>query len=289
MGLITIINLTMSEVDEKFQCCLNEEKIEGLIDVHAHLPWPDFDNDLKEVLEKAKQRGVEHIIVVSMDATEAEKIDKICSRNSDLESKCHAGFGLHPKHVPDADVKDVLKQFELNEKIVCVGECGLDSSPRILANGESPDIVKRVQRVQLKKQIDAAVKHQLPLNVHSRGVGHHTIDFIVEALKEIEDEEKKPKILMHSFDGKAKYAVNAVKEHGFYFSIPPSIVRDPQMAKMVKQLPLEHLVLESDSPSLGPVKQQRNEPANVSISCRAIALLKNLSVEQVAKQTNANA
>ena len=89
--------------------------------------------------------------------------------------------------------------------------------------------------------------------------------------------------------GKAKYAVNAVKEHGFYFSIPPSIVRDPQMAKMVKQLPLEHLVLESDSPSLGPVKQQRNEPANVSISCRAIALLKNLSVEQVAKQTNANA
>ena len=78
-------------------------------------------------------------------------------------------------------------------------------------------------------------------------------------------------------------------EAGYCFSVPPSIVRSPQKQKLVRHLPLEHLLLESDSPVLGPDKDVRNEPCNVWVSCREIAAIKGVSVEEVAETTTANA
>jgi TatD DNase family protein len=194
----------------------------------------------------------------------------------------------------DHDVESVVSELIENERVVCVGECGLDATPRVLANGESSTIVRETQRQRLATQIETALRLGLPLNVHSRAAGHHTIDFIVERLDALTssgdcDGGVAPAVMMHAFDGRAKYAVDAVEQHGFYFSIAPSIVRDAQMQKLVKRLPLTSLVLESDAPSLGPLKNVRNEPANVAIAARAIAKIKNLDIDVVVRQTNINA
>jgi TatD DNase family protein len=87
-------------------------------------------------------------------------------------------------------------------------------------------------------------------------------------------------VLLHAFDGRAATALPAV-EAGFFFSVPPSIVRSPQKQKLVRRLPIENLLVETDSPVLGPEPGTRNEPANVTISVSAIAAIKELHEEAV--------
>jgi TatD DNase family protein len=120
----------------------------------------------------------------------------------------------------------------------------------------------------------------LPLNVHSRSAGHYTVDLLFSAGAR--------RVLMHAFDGKASHAVRAA-EAGYLFSVPPSVVRSDQKQKLVRRLPIESLVLESDSPVLGPDRDKRNEPANLVYSRDFIADVKGISPERVDEMTTANA
>ena len=95
------------------------------------------------------------------------------------------------------------------------------------------------------------------------------------------------KVQMHAFDGKASAALPAL-EAGYFFSIPPSVVRSRQKQKLVKKLPLAQMLVESDSPVLGPDPNRRNEPVNVSISIKAIAELKNISEHEVMEAVSEN-
>ena len=92
---------------------------------------------------------------------------------------------------------------------------------------------------------------------------------------------------MHAFDGKASSALPAL-EAGYFFSIPPSVVRSRQKQKLVKKIPLSQLLVETDSPVLGPHRNRRNEPINISISIRAIAELKNISEQEVIETVSEN-
>jgi TatD DNase family protein len=94
---------------------------------------------------------------------------------------------------------------------------------------------------------------------------------------------------MHAFDGKASYAQKAANAYGWLFSIPPSVVRSSQKQKLVRLLPLESLALESDSPVLGPERNQRNEPANLTFSIECIAGIKKTPKEDIITQTTENA
>jgi len=96
------------------------------------------------------------------------------------------------------------------------------------------------------------------------------------------------RVLLHAFDGKASAAMAGL-EAGYYFSIPPSVVRSVQKQKLVRHVPLERLLLESDSPVLGPTPDERNEPQNVWIACAEVARIKGLSMEEVARVTTQNA
>ena len=95
------------------------------------------------------------------------------------------------------------------------------------------------------------------------------------------------KVLLHAFDGRAAKAMPAL-EAGFYFSIPPSVVRSKQKQKLLQRLPLSALLVETDSPVLGPDPDQRNEPANVTVSIQAIAKIKEVSEEEVVEAVEAN-
>ena len=94
-------------------------------------------------------------------------------------------------------------------------------------------------------------------------------------------EHNAPPSLLHAFDGKVKYAKEAC-DRGHYFSIPPSIVRSEQKEKLLRAVPVSHIVLETDSPALGPQKEERNVPSNILLSAREIARVKDMSLESVA-------
>ena len=136
-----------------------------------------------------------------------------------------------------------------------------------------------MQRAALTRLAELALALDLPLNVHSRSAGRHTLDLLLA--------RGARRVLMHAFDGKAGHALRGA-EAGYVFSIPPSIVRSPQKQKLVRALPLEALALETDSPVLGPTAGERNEPANARIALRAIAEIKCLAEDRIAEAAEAN-
>ncbi|MFW6181765.1 MAG: TatD family hydrolase, partial [Spirochaetota bacterium] len=119
-----------------------------------------------------------------------------------------------------------------------------------------------------------------PLNVHSRSAGRHAVALLLE--------ERARRVQMHAFDGKVSAALQGV-EAGFLFSVPPSVVRSRQKQKLARALPLDALLLESDSPVLGPVPGERNEPANLLIAADAVAGLRGLPRERVLEAAAENA
>ncbi|XP_022363981.1 putative deoxyribonuclease TATDN3 isoform X4 [Enhydra lutris kenyoni] len=234
----------------------------GLVDCHCHLSAPDFDSDLDDVLEKAKKANVMALVVVAEHSGEFEKIMQLSERYKGFVVPC---LGVHPvQGVSPGDQRCVTSKV------------GLDFSPRFAGTDEQ----KEEQRQVLIRQVQLAKRLNLPLNVHSRSAGRPTISLL--------NEQGADKVLLHAFDGRPSVAMEGVKA-GYFFSIPPSIIRSGQKQKLVKQLPLTSICLETDSPALGPEKQVRNEPQNISISAEYIAQVKGIPVEEVIEVTTQNA
>ncbi|XP_037352814.1 putative deoxyribonuclease TATDN3 isoform X2 [Talpa occidentalis] len=256
--------------------------VAGLVDCHCHLAAPDFDCDLADVLEKAKKANVRALVVVAEHSGEFEKIIQLSERYDGIILPC---LGVHPvQEHPTGDQRSVtLKDLDgalpiiqnYKDRLLAIGEVGLDFSPRFAAMDEQ----KQEQREVLTRQIQLAKSLDLPLNVHSRSAGRPTISLLKE--------QGADKVLLHAFDGRPAAAMEGVQA-GYFFSIPPSVVRSGQQ-KLVKQLPLTSMCLETDSPALGPEKQVRNEPQNIIISAEYIAQVKGVSVEEVIDVTTQNA
>nr|XP_020139977.1 putative deoxyribonuclease TATDN3 isoform X4 [Microcebus murinus] len=253
----------------------------GLVDCHCHLSDPDFDHDLDDVLEKAKKANVVALVAVAEHSGEFEKIIQLSERYSGFVLPC---LGVHPVQglsledqrsvtLKDLDVAlPIIEHYK--DRLLAVGEVGLDFSPRFAGSDEQ----KEEQRQVLIRQVQLAKRLNLPLNVHSRCWRLHINLYVSKGAD---------KVLLHAFDGRPSVAMEGVKA-GYFFSIPPSIIRSNQQ-KLVKQLPLTSICLETDSPALGPEKQVRNEPQNISISAEYIAQVKGISVEEVIEVTTQNA
>ncbi|XP_041355082.1 putative deoxyribonuclease TATDN3 isoform X2 [Gigantopelta aegis] len=241
------------------------------IDAHSHLTDEVFD-----------KIGVKAALVVSENEAQFNKVISLADRFPEFVLPC---LGVHPvqqdadqaRSVNLKDIENVAAILERHhERLGAVGEIGLDFTPRFC----KADDDKTTQKLVFTQQVQLAQKYDLPINVHSRSAGRPTIAL----LKEL----GASRVLMHAFDGKPSVALDGVRA-GFYFSIPPSIVRSQQKDKLVSQLPLENIILETDSPALGPVKEERNVPANVTISCDYIATVKKIDPKEVRLITTQNA
>lgn len=242
-----------------------------LIDAHAHLHAEEFQADLPAVLAAAESAGVRAILAVSETVADAERNLELADRYPIIRPCA----GLHPTLVDVEAAEAMVALIRAHrERLAAIGEVGLDYW--IVQEPERQEI----QRQILRRFIGLSNELELPLNVHSRSAGRHAIAFLKE--------HGAKQVLLHAFDGKASAAMVGV-ELGYYFSIPPSIVRSPQKRKLVRHLPLDRLLLESDSPVLGPDPAARNEPKNVRLACEAIAQIKGLPVEGVARVTTDNA
>uniref|UniRef100_A0A8C7N5Y8 TatD DNase domain containing 3 n=1 Tax=Oncorhynchus kisutch TaxID=8019 RepID=A0A8C7N5Y8_ONCKI len=293
--------------------------MKGFIDCHCHISARDFDNDIEDVIENSKKAGLLALLAVAENVGEFEKIIQLSQRFPGFIFPC---LGVHPIQgtapepqrgavlqvcAPNKDhnlhrhhhhhhnacllrhcllnghifsMQDLDAALPLIEKykdhLVAIGEVGLDFTPRFV----SGDADKDSQRQVLIRQAEIAKQLDLPLNVHSRSAGRPTIHLLKEQGVE--------KALLHAFDGKPSVAMEGVKA-GYFFSIPPSIVRSEQKQKLVKQLPLESMCLETDSPALGPEKQVRNEPKNISVCAEYISKIKGVPLETVMEVTTQNA
>ncbi|MEE2778467.1 MAG: TatD family hydrolase [Acidobacteriota bacterium] len=234
-----------------------------LVDTHAHLGDEAFDGDRTEVLRRARDAGVKAVITVGETLDDARTNLAL----AELHPEILPTAGLYPTHLDGAAAGRLIEwTLEHHERLIAIGEVGLDHWK------VEGDEARALQHEIFSRFIDLSKQTDLPLNVHSRSAGRAAIELLLE--------RGATRVQLHAFDGRAAKALAGV-EAGFFFSIPPCVVRSPQKQKLVRRLPLENLLVETDSPVLGPVAGQRNEPANVAISVAAIAELKELAEEHV--------
>ena len=237
-----------------------------LVDTHAHLAEKVFDTDRAEVVARARQAGVEGVVSVGETVEDARRNLELAAEYPDF---VQPAAGLFPTHL-DLDHADRLIALIREQPGAwrAIGEVGLD----YWKVKDEPE--REIQREIFGRFVDLAIELDLPLNVHSRSAGRHAIAFLID--------RGARRVHLHAFDGRAARAEAGV-EAGFFFSVPPSVVRSVQKQKLVRRLPLSCLLAETDSPVLGADPGERNEPANAVLAVKAIAELKGLEIEEVAE------
>lgn len=233
------------------------------VDTHAHICDEAFDADRGGVLKRAEESGVVAVIAVGEDLSDARRNLELALEHPILRPAA----GLYPTHL-DPGQAEAMAAFIRRERgrLYAIGEVGLDY------RAVKEDAEREIQRVIFADFIALARELDLPLNVHSRSAGHYTLDLLLS--------EGAQRVQLHAYDGRLGPALEGARA-GYFFSIPPSVLRSRQKQKLVKGLPLSCLLAETDSPVLGPQPAQRNEPANVLLVVDAIAEIKGKARQEV--------
>lgn len=262
-----------------------------LVDTHAHLYWESYKDDLDQIVQHALNNQVSEIINVGVDANLSEVAAKLKSPNPKV--KFYSSVGIHPEEAlqlsPLAQDRSlaVLEQiYRKNpEKVVAVGECGLDFLDA------SPE-VKKLQRQLLAAQINLAKKLNLPLVIHCRDDRSQNPQN-GQCWDEILQMTQGWRGVYHCYSGLAQHTQHIIQSTDFFISFAANITypKNGYLQAAAKITPLEKILLETDSPFLAPQSKrgQRNEPANVLEVARAIAQLKGISLPKVIHQTTLNA
>lgn len=288
-----------------------------LTDTHAHLYWDSYKTDFDQMLQRALDAGVSTIINVGVDIEKSQvALDQVKNTNWPKGLSVYSAIAIHPHeavkyiapgqtlHGRDTFVQrdlavDIAKLEEIYinnpEKVVAVGECGLDyffeSNPGFIPPSISVDQVKELQKQLFQAQIDLAKKLNLPAVVHcrdDRSKNPQNSECWNDALEMIGNY---PAIL-HCYSGLPNTTYKILNTN-FLVSFAGNITypKNEYLREAIKVLPLDRILLETDSPFLAPQSKrgQRNEPSAVSEIARLIADLKGFSLEEVADQTTKNA
>lgn len=246
-----------------------------LIDSHAHLDDPKFNKDRDRLIKSLKQNDVSLVINVGADVSSSIKSVKL----ADEYENVYAAVGVHPhsaKEMDDSTI-DVLKAFAKRDKVVAIGEIGLDfhydNSPR------------DIQRKWFIEQIKLAKALNMPIIVHSRDADQETFDI----LKEEADERLRG--VLHCYSGSAEMAKDYI-DLGFYISLagPVTFKNARKPKEVAKVVPMDKLLIETDSPYLTPEphRGKRNEPLYVRHVASMIAELRGMDFEDVGRITSEN-
>ena len=250
-----------------------------LIDTHTHLDFPDFDADRTPLLARSRALGVERMVVLGVDQRHWQRVWDLVQTDSHL----YAAFGLHPvylnEHRPEhlTELRAWLTRLDGHAQLCAVGEIGLDYF--------LPQLDRDAQQRLFEGQLQLAADFNLPALLHVR----RSHAQVIATLKRF---KLKRGGIIHAFAGSREEAREYIKL-GFKLGVGgaatwPQALR---LRKVLADLPLDALVLETDAPDMAPAMfpPQRNSPQHLPNICQALAEVLNISPEQLADATTANA
>jgi len=245
-----------------------------LIDTHCHLDFPEFNADRDEVIKRARDNGIGYIVNIGA-SIEGSKISLQLAEKYDL---IYAAVGVHP-HEADkagADIQAQVEKLARNDKVVAIGEIGLD-------------YFKNYSRAENQKPLfisllELSVKLDLPVVIHSRQAQVDTLKILTQV--------KPKKAVIHCFSGDEAFLKEALAAN-FFISVTCNItyLKAEKLRALLKHVPLERLMLETDAPFLPPegLRGRRNEPGLVKNLAIEVAKIKAVEFEELARITTENA
>lgn len=247
-----------------------------ITDTHSHIYLDEFEADRAEMLLRAGKEGVRKILMPAIDSQTHEQMLALKKLNP---AQCFAMMGLHPCSVKEnfKDELDIVKKYLAERDFRAVGEIGLDFY------WDKTFVNEQIEAFQ--QQINLALNSNLPIVIHSR----ESIDQCIEVVKKMQN--GKLKGVFHCFSGSIEQA-NEITGLGFYLGIGGVLTyKKSGLDKVLEQIDMKHIVLETDAPYLTPVpfRGKRNEPAYIKYVAEKLAEVKNISLEEVAAITTANA
>jgi TatD DNase family protein len=246
------------------------------VDTHCHLYLDEFKDDIDAVIKRAAGEGVEKFYLPGIDSSEIENMLMLESR---FPGKCFAMMGLHPCSVKENYLEElaVVTNWLTKRKFAAVGEIGLDFY-------WDKTFVKQ-QYEAFRSQIVLSLQYQLPIVIHTRNAMQETIDVVKEYVP------AGVKGIFHCFGGTVEQAHEIIRA-GFYLGIGGVLTyKKSGLAEVLENIDLKHIVLETDSPYLTPVpyRGKRNESSYLKYIVEKLALIKNVSIEEVDAITTENA
>ncbi len=248
-----------------------------LIDTHVHLNADQYDEDLEEVIERARENGVDRMFVVGFDTPTVERTMELIDQYEFI----YGIIGWHPVDAIDCTEERLewIEKLAAHPNVIGIGETGLDYHW-----DKSP---KDVQQALFRKQIALAKRVNLPIIIHNREATQDCVNI----LKEEHAEEIGG--IMHSFSASPEIADDVINKLNFYVSLggPVTFKNAKQPKEVAKHVPFDRLLVETDAPFLSPhpYRGKRNEPVRVTLVAEQIAELRGVSYEEVCKQTTENA
>lgn len=247
-----------------------------IIDTHSHIFLDEFDIDRKQVIERAEKESVYKVL---MPAIDSETHARVLETEKNFPGQCLSMMALHPCSVKE-NYKEELKivhEYLMKRKFVAIGETGLDFYW---------DLTYKDRQIEVfQQQIEWALEYDIPLVIHSR----NSIDECIEMVRKNQNGNLKG--VFHCFSGNSDQAMQII-DLGFYLGIGGVLTfKKSGLDKILAQLSLDNVVLETDAPYLAPVpfRGKRNEPAYIKYVAQKLAEVKRLPVEEVAGITTQNA
>jgi len=247
-----------------------------VVDTHAHLSFPEFDKDRPEIIKRALAAGIKQIVSIGTNIEDCKNTLALAKEYEFI----FAAVGIHPHETKTISEETYfqLQNLAADSRVVAIGEIGLD----FYRNLSPPE----VQIHHFREQLRLARDFSLPVIIHDRNA-HNEIIRILQ-------EEKAETIggVIHCFSGDQKMAQKCM-DMGFYISIPGTVTykKSDEYRELVRNLPLERILLETDCPFLAPhpFRGKRNEPAYLIYTVEIVAQIKGIKKEELATLTTINA
>ena len=246
-----------------------------MIDSHCHLDHEPLLSDLPNVLQRSKDVGIEKLLTISTSFESFTKVKELVNRDEII----YGTIGIHP-HESSTNIitsKQIIENLNENPKIIGIGETGLD----FYYNNSEKD----KQIASFKEHIDASVKTNIPLIVHSRDAEEETFDILNEYKNE------NLKILMHCFTGSKVFSEKLMTLNSFFSASGIITFKNSlDLQDTFKSIPMDNILIETDSPFLAPVPKRgkKNEPSFIDFTAEKLAKIKDISKEDLIKKTTDN-